>query len=240
MVTSKVTSDGRKELRIGLLGCGFMGKCHTNAYHKIPYIYPAAGVKPRLLILCDQQRQLVAREALRYGFEEYSADWHDVVADPRVDVFDNCGPDPVHVEPCIAALEQGKHVICEKPLAVSAAAARRMRDAAARLRRQVDVHVQLPLHAAVRFAKDLIADGQLGDDLPRADPVPADGRARSGAAAGQGLGLDLAALRLAAGHRQPRHRPVPVPGGRDQERVGPGAGVQPGAGPAQRRAAIPA
>jgi predicted dehydrogenase len=162
MVTSKVAADGRRTLRLGMLGCGFMGKCHTNAYRKIPYIYPSAGVNPQLLILCDQKPDLVQREAARYGYEEYCTDWHDLVTDKRVDVFDNCGPDPIHVEPCIAALEQGKHVICEKPMAIREVDARRMRDAAAGARGKAMCTFNYRFMPAVRFAKDLIADGKLG------------------------------------------------------------------------------
>src|SRR3990172_7409753 len=131
MTIKNVGPDPRKVVRIGMLGCGFMGKCHANAYKKIPYIYPAANVMPRLALLCDKDEKKVEREAIRYGFERYSTDWNEAVADPQIDVFDNCGPDPVHVEPSIAALKSGKHVICEKPMAVSAADARRVRGAAA-------------------------------------------------------------------------------------------------------------
>jgi predicted dehydrogenase len=162
MVTTKITANNRNELRLGMLGCGFMGKCHTNAYRKIPYIYPAAGVNPRLLILCDQKSDLAEREAARYGFEEYCTDWHDVIADERVDVFDNCGPDPVHIAPCIAALESGKHVICEKPLAVRVEDARRMRDAACAATGKAMCTFNYRFMPAVRLAKDLIADGRLG------------------------------------------------------------------------------
>ena len=54
MAMQKVSTEGQGEVRIGLLGCGFMGKCHTNAYKKIPYIYAGSGVVPRPLVLCDQ------------------------------------------------------------------------------------------------------------------------------------------------------------------------------------------
>jgi len=162
MVTSKVVADAGRTLRLGMLGCGFMGKCHSNAYRKIPYIYPTSGVKPQLLILCDQKADLVQREAARYGYEESCTDWQDVVTDPRVDVFDNCGPDPVHVEPCIAALEQGKHVICEKPMAIRVEDARRMRDAAAGARGKAMCTFNYRFMPAVRLAKDLIAGGRLG------------------------------------------------------------------------------
>jgi predicted dehydrogenase len=158
----KAKANGRKELRMGVLGCGFMGKCHANAYKKIPYIYPHAGIMPRLLILCDKNEDIVEREAVRYGYEEFCTDWNDMVRDERVDVVDNCGPDPVHPEPCIAALENGKHVICEKPLAVSVDNARRMRDAAAKASGKAMCTFNYRFMPAVRMAKDLIDGGEIG------------------------------------------------------------------------------
>ncbi len=71
MSISEVKVGPRKELCIGMLGCGFMGKCHTNAYKKIPYFYPSAGFTTRLAVLCDQKAEIVEREAARYGFEAY-------------------------------------------------------------------------------------------------------------------------------------------------------------------------
>ena len=162
MAAQKVTGDGRKEVRMGLLGCGFMGKCHTNAYKTIPYIYPDAGVMPRLLILCDSNHEIVQREAARYGYEECSTDWKEMIGDERIDVVDNCGPDPVHPEPSIAALEQGKHVICEKPLAVSVDDARRMRDAAAKAPGKSMCTFNYRFMPAVKLAKDMIDSGQIG------------------------------------------------------------------------------
>ena len=100
-------------------------------------------------------------------------------ADPEIDVVDNCGPDPVHPEPCIAALQNGKHVICEKPMAISVADARRMRDAAAAARGKAMCTFNyrfLPGGAAGQGPDRL---GQAGDDLPHPHPLPADGRARS-------------------------------------------------------------
>jgi predicted dehydrogenase len=161
-MTIKASPQDRRELRLGLLGCGFMGKCHTNAYKTIPYIYTSAGLAPRLLILCDKQEEKVRQEAARYGYEEYTTDWKEMVGDARVDVVDNCGPDPVHPEPCIAALRAGKHVICEKPMAVSVDDARRMRDAAAAARGKSMCTFNYRFMPAVRLAKDLIAAGKLG------------------------------------------------------------------------------
>jgi predicted dehydrogenase len=99
---------------------------------------------------------------VRYGYEEFCTDWIEMVRDERVDVVDNCGPDPAHPAPCIAALEHGKHVICEKPLAVSVEDARRMRDAAARASGKAMCTFNYRFMPAVRMAKDLIDGGEIG------------------------------------------------------------------------------
>jgi predicted dehydrogenase len=161
MPITKVKPVERREVRIGVLGCGFMGKCHTNAYKKIPYIYAASGILPRLAMLCDQKADVVEREAARYGYEQYCTDWNEMAADPAIDVFDNCGPDPVHPEPC-TALGHGKHVICEKPMAISVVQARQMRDAAAKATGKAMCTFNYRFMPAVRLAKDLIASGKIG------------------------------------------------------------------------------
>jgi predicted dehydrogenase len=162
MSINNVSLAPPKKLRIGLLGCGFMGKTHTNAYKKIPYIYPAAKFTTELALLCYQKAEIVEREAARYGYEAFCTDWKELVGDARIDVFDNCGPDPVHVEPCIAALQAGKHVICEKPMAIRVEDARRMRDAAAAAGGKSMCTFNYRFMPAVRFAKDLIDAGRLG------------------------------------------------------------------------------
>ena len=162
MTRTKVEPAGRNEVRMGVLGCGFMGKCHVNAYKKIPYIYPAANLLPRLLLLCDKDEKKARHEAARYGYEEFCTDWSELVQDDRIDVFDNCGPDPVHPEPCIAALQNGKHVICEKPMAISVDDAGRMRDAAAASSAKAMCTFNYRFMPAVQLAKDLVASGKIG------------------------------------------------------------------------------
>ena len=162
MTTKKVEAAPRKTIRIGVLGHGFMGRCHSHAFKVIPYMYPEAGILPQLLTLCGRDEERVRREASRYNFDEYCTDWRDLVADPRVDVFDNCGPDPLHPESSIAALENGKHVICEKPLAASVGETQRMRDAARRGPGKAMCVFNYRFFPAVRLAKDLINGGRLG------------------------------------------------------------------------------
>ncbi len=162
MTTRRVEATAKRNIRISVLGHGFMGRCHSHAFKVIPYMYPEANLLPQLLILGGRSEEKVRREASRYDFEEYSTDWRDLVDDPRVDVFDNCAPDPLHPEPCIAALENGKHVICEKPLSVSVTEAQRMRDAARKSSAKALCVFNYRFFPAVRLARDLVAAGRLG------------------------------------------------------------------------------
>ena len=187
-------------------------------------------------MLCDKQEAKVREEAARYGYEEYATDWREMAADPRIDVVDNCGPDPVHPDPCIAALAAGKHVICEKPMAVSVADARRMRDAAAAAGTKSMCTFNYRFMPAVRLAKDLIAEGKIGtiyqmrvNYLQMAGHDPALRPEQCWYSA-------WPSFRRPARDRQPRHRPVPLPRRRDRLGLGPGADLQPGAGyPVGRR-----
>ena len=113
-------------LGIGLLGYGFMGKTHSNAYRTISYIQWPPVTDPVLVAICGRQEERVAEAAARYGFQDYSTDWRDLISDDRIQVLDNVGPHELHAEPSIAAVAAGKHVLCEKPLAMNANDARRM------------------------------------------------------------------------------------------------------------------
>ena len=123
-----------------------MGKCHTNAYKKIPYIYAAAKVMPRLAMLCDRRpRWPTGGRPLRLRGVLHRLEGHGGrPADRRVRQL---RPRPVHPEPCIAALKYGKHVICEKPMAVSRGGGPANSPRGRRRLRQIDVYVQLPFHA---------------------------------------------------------------------------------------------
>src|SRR5690554_6890356 len=98
------------EIGVGMLGYAFMGKAHSNAFKKIPYMmYPPAAI-PRLIAIAGRNEEAVAEAARRYGYEGYYTDWRDLIADDRIQLFDNGGPNDAHAEPSIAAAEAGKHV----------------------------------------------------------------------------------------------------------------------------------
>src|ERR1700693_2441791 len=102
------------EIGVGMLGYAFMGKAHTNAYKKLPYmVYPPPAI-PRLIAIAGRNEPAVREAALRYGYEGYYTDWRQLLKDDRIQLFDNGGPNDLHAEPSIAAAQAGKHVLCEK------------------------------------------------------------------------------------------------------------------------------
>ena len=107
-------------------------------------------------------RKRVKEAARRYGYEGYYTDWRQLVADPRVQLFDNGGPNDLHAEPCIAAAQAGKHIICEKPMARSTAEARQMLDAVNKAGVKHAVAFNYRFVPAIRQAYELIQSGALG------------------------------------------------------------------------------
>ena len=152
-----------KEIGVGLLGYAFMGKAHTNAFKKIPYIYWPPAAIPKLVSICGSREEGVREAAARYGYDHYTTDWKELASDPQVEVFDNVGPNHLHAEPCIAAAKAGKHVLCEKPLARNAQEAKRMWDAveAAKVKHMCGFNYRFV--PAIRLAKEMIESGELGE-----------------------------------------------------------------------------
>lgn len=155
--------DERRPIGVGLLGYGFMGKAHSNAYRTLPYVFWPSSHVPELVAIAGRSEAGVAEAATRYGFAEYTTDWHELVADDRVEVFDNVGPDAAHVEPTLAAIEHGKHVVCEKPLASTAAEARRLYDAAEAAGVKHLTCFNYRFFPAVRLAWELVHGGEIGE-----------------------------------------------------------------------------
>ncbi len=149
-------------LGIGMLGYAFMGKAHSNAFKKLPYImYPPVAI-PRLVAICGRNQEAVAEAARRYGYEKYYTDWRKMIEDPDIQVFDNGGPNDSHAEPTIAAAQAGKHVFCEKPLARTAEEAKKMLDAVEKAGVKHQVAFNYRFVPAVVQARKLIESGALG------------------------------------------------------------------------------
>jgi predicted dehydrogenase len=160
-------ADARAEgdapvLGIGMLGYAFMGKAHSNAFKTIPYMmYPPAAI-PRLVGIAGRNQEAVEAAAKRYGYENAYTDWHILIDNPDIHVFDNGGPNDAHAEPCIAAAQAGKHVFCEKPLARTAEEAKSMLDAVQKAGVKHMVAYNYRFVPAIAQAKKLIESGALG------------------------------------------------------------------------------
>ena len=147
-------------LKIGVLGYRFMGKAHANALARLPMFFPdAPDVERHTLVGRDEEA--LAEAADRFGFSHTATDW--AAAIDEVDVFYNLGPNHVHAEPSIAALEAGVPVLCEKPLAPTLDEAAAMRDAAAEADVPAGTAFNYRFVPAIRYAKGLIEDGELGE-----------------------------------------------------------------------------
>ena len=151
-----------RELRIGLVGAGWMGKVHSAAYRSARQAFGPEPAVPVLHAVADASPALAERAAAEYGYARAVPDWREVVADPGIDIVDVCTPNDAHFEVAMAAVEAGKHVYCEKPLANSAELALRMSEAARRKGVTTLVgfnYVQNPVHGLARRA---VARGEIG------------------------------------------------------------------------------
>lgn len=148
---------------IGTIGYGFMGRAHSLGYRRQIDAYWPPKVLPRLVAICGRNEERLRGAAQRWGYEGYYTDWRKLLVDPEVQIVDNCTQPFLHAEPSIAALQAGKHVICEKPLAPTLDEARAMRDAA---RQSGKVHMtglNYRFVPAIRLAYDILRSGVLGD-----------------------------------------------------------------------------
>jgi len=148
---------------VGMLGYGFMGKAHSNAYKTLAYMTWPPPLMPELVAIAGRNEEGVAAAAARYGFEDYVTDWRKLIEDPRVQVFDNSSTNDFHSEPSIAAAEAGKHVICEKPLGRDADEAYEtwQRVAAAGVKHMCAFNYRFV--PAIRLAREIIESGELGE-----------------------------------------------------------------------------
>jgi len=148
-------------LGVGLIGTGFMGKCHALAWTMVRPVFAEQPV-PRLIHLAEISADLAARRAAEFGFARSSGDWRALLSDPEVEVVSVTAPNALHPEMAIAALEAGKHVWCEKPMATGLADAERMRDAARASGRVAILGYNYVQNPAVRHMGNLLTAGAIG------------------------------------------------------------------------------
>jgi predicted dehydrogenase len=149
------------EIGIGLVGTGFMGDCHAQAFAAVGGLFEPA-LRPRLELVADVTPALAERCARKYGFRRATADWKALVADPAVGVVSITSPNALHKEMALAAIAAGKHVWCEKPLALGAADALELAAAAEAKGVVTLVGYNYLRSPAVQYAHRLVQHGEIG------------------------------------------------------------------------------
>jgi predicted dehydrogenase len=150
---------------VAVIGYAFMGKAHSHAWRNVAALRPGApGVRQQVLV--GRDADAVAAAAGQYGWTESATDWREVLDRDDIDIVDVCVPGHLHAEVAIAALEAGKHVIAEKPLANTMAEAEKM-VATAKAARERGVHSMVGFNyrrvPALALAQRHIAEGRLGE-----------------------------------------------------------------------------
>ncbi len=151
-----------KNIKVGMIGYKFMGKAHSHAYRDLPLFFPNT-VHPEMKVICGRNAEGVAEAAKQFGWEEHTTDWRALIQREDIDLIDINAPSDVHKEITIAAAKAGKHVFCEKPLALTLEDSREMLEVveAAGVKHMVGFNYRFA--PAVMLARKLIDEGQLGD-----------------------------------------------------------------------------
>lgn len=152
---------GIQPIRVGMIGYKFMGKAHSNAYRKVGMFFdPDREVC--MSAICGRDEEGVRQARDKFGWEGYETDWRKLVRRDDIDLIDITTPSDFHKEIAIAAAENGKHVFCEKPLALNLADAREILAAVqkAGVRHQIGFNYRFA--PAILLAKKMIEEGRLG------------------------------------------------------------------------------
>ena len=147
---------------VGLIGSGFMGRCHANAFRAVSGLFDVA-VEPQLTLLADADDALAARAAQALGFARGTGDWQALIADDAVDIVSITAPNVLHEPMALAAITAGKTVYCEKPLSTTAASALKMKEAAEAAGVLTCVGFNFLRNPMVRLAREIIESGEIGE-----------------------------------------------------------------------------
>ncbi|WP_249963360.1 Gfo/Idh/MocA family protein [Histophilus somni] len=151
-----------KKVRVGLIGTGYIGRCHAIAYAQAPTVFPLEA-ELVLEYLAEITPELAQQKAQEFGFNRSTGDWRDVVSDPNIDVVDICTPNFLHKEIALAAIDNGKHVYSEKPLALTAVDAKIMYEAAKKAGVRTLVGFNYIKNPTTQLAREIIERGEIGE-----------------------------------------------------------------------------
>lgn len=151
----------KRKIRIGMVGYKFMGKAHSHAYRDVSFYFDNQ-VEPVLQAICGRDQAAVKEAAEKMGWLSYETDWRALIARDDIDLIDIVTPNSSHAEIAIAAAEAGKHVFCEKPLAMTLEQAKQMLAAVEKNNVLHMINHNYRFAPAVQFARNLIKSGRLG------------------------------------------------------------------------------
>ncbi|MFF3909940.1 Gfo/Idh/MocA family protein [Streptomyces sp. NPDC001848] len=149
-------------LGVAVVGFGWMGRVHTQAYVRLPHHFPQLSLRPELVAVADEVPGRAEEAAARYGFATAVRDWREVAADPRVQAVSIAAPNFLHREIGVAMAEAGKHIWIEKPVGLTAEDAHAVADAVGKAGVQGTVGFNYRNAPAVAAARELIASGEIG------------------------------------------------------------------------------
>ncbi|MFI7146408.1 Gfo/Idh/MocA family protein [Nonomuraea sp. NPDC050022] len=147
---------------VGMIGYAFMGRVHSQAWRSVGAFFDLP-LAPRMAVLAGRSEEHTAAAAARLGWADTETDWRELVKRDDVQIVDICTPGDSHAEIAIAALEAGKHVLCEKPLANTVAEAEAMVRAAASSTAKSMVAFNYRRVPAVALARRYVEEGRLGE-----------------------------------------------------------------------------
>jgi predicted dehydrogenase len=150
-----------KPLNIGLIGYGFMGRAHSNAYRKVNNFF-TLDHRPVLKAVCARNVDNAKAFADKWGYESVETDWRKLIARKDIDLIDICTPNNTHAEIALAAAQAGKMILCEKPLAMNGPEALKMVEAVEKAKVPNMVWYNYRRVPAVTLAKQLVDEGRLG------------------------------------------------------------------------------
>ncbi|MGW3413244.1 Gfo/Idh/MocA family protein [Streptomyces sp. NPDC000888] len=149
-------------LGVAVVGFGWMGRVHTQAYSRVRHHYPQLALRPELVTVAEEVPGRAEEAAAQFGFTTAVRDWREVAADPRIGAVSITAPNFLHCEIGVAMAEAGKHIWIEKPVGLTAADAGAVADAVAKAGVQGTVGFNYRNAPAVEAARELIASGELG------------------------------------------------------------------------------
>ncbi|MCL1987756.1 MAG: Gfo/Idh/MocA family oxidoreductase [Firmicutes bacterium] len=150
-----------QKINIGLLGYKFMGKAHSNAYSKLGMFFDLDAELVKKAVF-GRDENWVSAAAKKFGWESYETNWEKFVSRSDLDIIDITAPSNFHKEAAIAAAENGKHVFCEKPLALNTKDAKEILEVAKKHNIKHQVGFNYRFAPAIRLAKKIIDDGKIG------------------------------------------------------------------------------